>query len=117
MKPVITFTDYIENNDEQTFSIELLAKVNGKLIKAVSPYVAKDILDEDVKRNLLLNALDMIARAAAIEYKKEGIELPNTVAMNLLDMYSMFDVKQSKQFNIDMLNAGRDPHILLLIII
>lgn len=115
MKPTITFTDLIENRDNNMYSLEILAKVTptGKPVKVLSPPVALEMADHGKCDDIFRISLNQLLIAAHSLATDAGVKLPPSAFMSLPDLLSMFDVRQTVQFNNDLNKAGRDTSVIM----
>lgn len=115
MKPTITFTDLIENKDNNMYSVELLARVSpgNQILKVLSQPVALEMTDPVKCDEIFRNSLNQLGIAAHISATKNGVELPSLSFITLPDLLSMFDIKQTVTFNNDLHKAGRSTSVIL----
>lgn len=115
MKPTITFTDLIENRDNNMYSVELLARVSpgNQVLKAISPPVALEMADSVKCDEIFRSSLNQLGIAAHMSATKHGVNLPSLSFITLADLMSMFDIKQTVTFNNDLHKAGRSTSFIL----
>ncbi|QBZ70705.1 hypothetical protein pETSU_124 [Edwardsiella phage pEt-SU] len=115
MKPTITFTDLIENRDSNMYSLEILARVtpSSKPIKVLSPPVALETADKGKCDDIFRMSLNQLLIAAHSLATSAGVKLPPSAFMPLPDLLSLFDVRQTVQFNNDLNKAGRDTSVII----
>lgn len=118
MKPTITFTDLIENKDNNMYSVELLAKVSpgDQMVKALSAPVALEMADAVKRDEIFRHTLGRVGVAAHITACEHGVDMPSLSFITLPDLLSMFDIKQTVTFNNDMHKAGRSSSVILEVI-
>lgn len=102
MKPVLTFTDFIENKDGVMYSMELIATIEGRVIKGITLPVAAELADHAVLENLFRQALDKIFYHAGHVIAETRTDVMPVTGATLLDKLSMFEIKQTTQFNHDI---------------
>ncbi|AEV89632.1 hypothetical protein OBP_195 [Pseudomonas phage OBP] len=112
MKQTLIFTDFIENIEPNRYSVEMLATLNGHVLKFLSPYNAADITKEK-KDQIFRVGLNTILSNAIAHQRLTDDTVPSPVNMAMLDKFGMFDIKQTVTFNNDLNKAGRDTSILL----
>lgn len=112
MKHTLVFTDFIENNEETNYSIEILARVNGHVLKFISPYNRPDA-DKEKKDKIFRVGLNTVLSNAMAYLRETNPEVPSPVDMAMMDKFAFFNVKQTNTFNNDLHKAGRDTSIIL----
>jgi hypothetical protein len=112
MKPTIIFTDFIENNEANGYSIEMLAKVNGHVEKFVSCPNSPDI-DKAKKDQVFRVGLNTLLSNCMAHLRTLDQSVPSPVGMAMADKFSFFEVKQTPTFNNDLHKAARDTSIIL----
>lgn len=112
MKPTLIFTDFIENNEAHGYSIEMLAKVNGHVVKFVSCSNAPDITQE-AKNQVFRVGLNTLLSNAIAHLREHDDSIVSPVGMAMMDKFAFFNIKQTPTFNNDLHKVGRDTSIIL----
>ncbi|QYN79921.1 hypothetical protein PQD71_gp028 [Kosakonia phage Kc263] len=112
MKPVLTFTDYIEERDEFVVTMEILAKIGDEQFVFVSPKLSETrATDAILDRYYRMGLEDIFTRA--LQYlEKSGQMGMNVHGMTLMDKMSFFDIKQTVVYNNALHQNHRETNIL-----
>lgn len=114
MKHSLVFTDFIVNDENGRYSIELVARVNrDKYIKAISRPVASSA-DPEVREGVFHRQLSSMALQAAVYLQNQGIEFRWARGMTVFEQLSLFDVKQTVEFNNALHSAGLKTDIMFV---
>lgn len=114
MKPVLTFTDYIEEHDEFIATIEILAKMGNEQFIYVSPKISEARATDYVMDNYYRRGLEEIFTRALQYLEKQGDMDMSIHGMTLMDKMSLFDVKQTVTFNNSLHENFRETNILFM---
>lgn len=111
MKPVLTLTDLIINDEDGKYSIELIGTINRELVKKITRPIMSP--NKEARQSLLQHALDGICLASAcvIDNRLSGFHYP--AGMNLVEKMSLFDIKQTPTMANDLHQAGFDTNVIM----
>ncbi|QGH72018.1 hypothetical protein N1M2_155 [Klebsiella phage N1M2] len=111
MKPVLTFTDLIINDEDGKYSIEMVATINREIVKKITRPIINP--SAEMRQSVFQSALDGICLAAAcvMDNRVEGFHYP--AGMNLVEKLSLFDIKQTVTMANDLRAAGFDTNIIM----
>jgi len=113
MKPILTFTDYIEDHEEFVVQITLVAKFEGEVYTAVSPNISQSKATDVVLDKHYRQLLEEVTYDVLSHMRIKGTYEMNPSHMTLLDKFSVFDIKQTVGFNNGIHDARRNPEILM----
>lgn len=99
MKPVLILTDVIENKGDMMYSIEIVGTVDGKLIKAISMPIALELVEAHHQVMVMRAAVADLLDHAVFKSKGEYDTMVLAQGANVLDIASLFDIKQTTEFN------------------
>lgn len=116
MKPTLTLTDFIVNEDNDRYSVELVGTVNRKMIKMISRPVPLSSMDDASKSSIFYRTLSGLTLQAATTLSNAGYEFHYPTGMNITEQLSLFDIKQTPTFNNDLNKAGMESSSVLLAI-
>lgn len=113
MRPTITFTGYTEWHEEFTVDLKLVAKFNDEEIEVFSPTIAQSkAVDSVLDKNFRILVEEVLTNALKILHDKGEFEM-NVSNMLLMDKMSMFNIKQTVGFNMDLYKSCRNTNVLL----
>lgn len=111
MKHTLTFTDYIEINENGLFSIELIARLGGTyVIKASTKPLVVSKTDKPV---IFRNCLDLILIKVKLKLGDQGYKVFMDNNSPLIDKLSIFNIKQTPSFSNELHVAGQETNILM----
>lgn len=111
MKPVLTFTDLIINDEDGKYSIEMIATINRELVKKITrPIISPN---QEMRQSVFQSALDGICLAAAcvMDNRESGFHYP--AGMNLVEKLSLFEIKQTPTMANDLHVAGFNSNVIM----
>lgn len=113
MKPVLVFTDYIEEHDEFVASTEIIANIGSERFVYVSPKLAERKATDQVLDHYFRLGLDDILTHAIQYLVKTGKTDMDAHGMTLMDKMSFFSVKQTVLFNNSLHQNCRETNVML----
>lgn len=113
MKPVLVFTDYIEEHDEHTANMEIIANIGSERFMYVSPKLAERKATDQVLDHYFRLGLDDVLTHAMQYLIKTGKTDINIHGMTLMDKMSFFSVKQTVLFNNSLHDNCRETNVML----
>lgn len=113
MKPVLVFTDYIEEHDEYTAGLEIIANVGTERFIHVSPKIAERKATDQVLDHYFRLGLDDVLTDAMHYLVRTGKTNMNVHGMTLMDKMSFFSVKQTVMFNNSLHDHCRETNVML----
>lgn len=116
MKPTLTLTDFIENKDNDKYSVELIGTVDRKMIKLITRPVSLESVDQQVKTGIFIRALSGLTLQAATSLTNEGKEFHYPAGMNLTEQLSLFEIKQTPNFSNNLHASGIGTDVILVAI-
>lgn len=110
MKPVLTLTDLIINDEDGKYSMEIVATINREIVKKITRPIMTPT--KEMRQQVLHSALDGICLAAAcvLDVRLSGFHYP--AGMNLVEKMSLFDIKQTPTLCNDLVANGFDSNVI-----
>jgi hypothetical protein len=113
MKPVLIFKKYNEDHNEFTISINLVCSVNGKEYEADTGLFSSFRSNDTVRLNKFVNLVEEVTREVMDDLIKAGDSMMDPREMVLSDRLSLFDIKQTPEFNNALEEFGQSNSIIL----
>lgn len=107
MKHTLTFTDYIENNEESGFSVELVVRLNGAhTLSAYTRPIKHTEMSSGMKLSVFRNCLALLLIRIKLKLVDQGYDVFMDTNGTMLDMLSLFNIKQTPSFNNELHTNG-----------
>lgn len=113
MKPVLTFVEYTEEHDEFKVEVGLKAVFNNKTVTCTYPAISQRIATDGVLDGIFRKLIDDAATEALIQHTVESPDFLNHHEMSLSDKLSIFDIRQTVEFNNSLHQHFRATDVIL----
>lgn len=112
MKPILIFTEYKEDHGEFATSMEMSCSVNGNICTAHSGDFSTAKATDQLMDIKFVNLLDQLTREVMDALIKSGAPMMDPREMVLVDRLSLFEIKQTVEFNNQLNGHFRDTSII-----